>query len=380
MKSDKLMEKLLADGFTRRMAHVWSSEVRREIESGLYSSGDLEWAHEHGLLAASALTYERELVEEGLYFSDYDYYRLWPLNPWQRIWINDKLTLRYLLDGTCFEGCLPRYYFYSDASGHLVPLLDSREGASLSSILERDGDIACKPCNGAGSIGFFRLRFAGDRFYLNDSIISRNELDTLAASHRNYVFTEFISPVDYMAKVDPLIHTLRLLVVNPHHDDPFIAGGYLRFGLREIAERTGSANYAAPVERGDRVLVCGVNLETGEYGDGRLVYADCVSGCLTHPDSGEKVEGRIECWRDVEDLVLGISRHLAFLPFLGFDVGITQDGPKLMEINSHSGIHYIQLFRPLLSDDRFAEFIHGAALRIELLGEDGRVARAGILR
>ena len=31
------------------------------------------------------------------------------------------------------------------------------------------------------------------------------------------------------------------------------------------------------------------------------------------------------------------------LSYLGFDIGITEDGPKLMEINSHSGVHYLQM-------------------------------------
>ena len=58
------------------------------------------------------------------YLSDYDYYRIWPLNSWNRIWINDKLTLKYMLADTEYSDFMPKYYYYMTPKG-LKKLLDA---------------------------------------------------------------------------------------------------------------------------------------------------------------------------------------------------------------------------------------------------------------
>lgn len=49
------------------------------------------------------------------FLSEYDYYR---------IWINDKLTLKYMLDGTEYSGIMPKYYYYTSMDG-LRTLVDN---------------------------------------------------------------------------------------------------------------------------------------------------------------------------------------------------------------------------------------------------------------
>lgn len=130
-ESSKEIEKLVEDGFTERMAKTWLAAMERERRSGLYDEEYLEWAHGAGFLAESALSYGLGPGSQGAeaYFSDRDWHRLWPLNDWQRIWVNDKLTLKHMLDGTRYGGCMPDYYFYTDATGSVV-LLTALAGSS----------------------------------------------------------------------------------------------------------------------------------------------------------------------------------------------------------------------------------------------------------
>ena len=66
------------------------------------------------------------LTEDNLgdYLSDYDYWRLWPLNGWERIWINDKLTLNALVQDSDLARYVPAYFYYSRPEG-LLPLSGS---------------------------------------------------------------------------------------------------------------------------------------------------------------------------------------------------------------------------------------------------------------
>lgn len=66
------------------------------------------------------------LTEENFteYLSDYDYYRIWPLNSWTRIWVNDKMTLKYMLANTDLGDVMPKYYYYMSQDG-LRALVDN---------------------------------------------------------------------------------------------------------------------------------------------------------------------------------------------------------------------------------------------------------------
>lgn len=89
------------------------------------------------------------------FISNYAYYMLHPLNDWQRIWVNDKLTLRYALDSEGFSNLIPRYFLYVQPDGRFTYLMDAphdipRDERFLQCLLEREGILAMKPNNGAG--------------------------------------------------------------------------------------------------------------------------------------------------------------------------------------------------------------------------------------
>lgn len=369
---DRELEALYRDGFTERMAREWLAAQRDEAASGLYDPADLERLHRMGFLAGSACCYDPELLDKGAYLTDYDFYRLWPLNAWQRIWINDKLTLFYMLNGTPYAKYLPEYFFYSTGEGALCAIPPHDSDLGLEQVLRARGDIACKPCNGSLSKGFFRLSFADGAFKINGEPASPEDIDRFPAGHPNYVFTEYLQPITSMGKIDPLIHTLRVLVVNQHGNDPFIAANYLRFGMQEVAQKTGAANYTCLTTPEDRDYVAHVDEATGRYGEGKLAYATKLEDAPAHPDSKVAVEGDLPFWGEVVELSLGIARYMPVLSYLGFDIGITEDGPKLMEINSHSGVHYLQMFTPLMADGWFRSFAEERICALEAMDDAAR--------
>ena len=368
-------EALRRDGFTLRMARSWCSSLEEERASGLWDPSQLERFHSMGYLAGCACSYDRSRLDGCSYLTDYDHFRLWPLNSWQRIWINDKLTLYYILAGTEFGRYLPDYFFYSTPEGGLSPVPPTSSGTKLAEVLRDRGDVACKPCNGTGSEGFFRLSYRNGAFLVNGGVVSEATIGQFAQDHPNYVFTEFLLPETSMARIDPLIHTLRVLVVNHHGNDPAIVGTYLRFGMKEVAEKTGSANYTYLRTAEDRDFVGHVDVTSGRYGEGHLVYATRIESAPVHPDSLIEAAGTIGCWEEVKGLALGIAEYLPTLSFLGFDIGITDDGPKIMEINSHPGVHYVQIFTPLMEDPLFRGYVEERDYELRAMDEAERERR-----
>lgn len=106
---DFTVEQMMKDGFTIKMANFYHELMKKERNSGLWSDEFIDWAHNNGFLAESAVAYNLTEENKDDYLSDYDYLKIWPLNSWERIWINDKLTLKYMLFGTQLDKYMPEY-------------------------------------------------------------------------------------------------------------------------------------------------------------------------------------------------------------------------------------------------------------------------------
>ena len=190
------MNALLADGFTRRMASEYLGTIAKECASPLFDNELRTWAHSRGFFAETVACLGITDANAGEYLSDYDYYRVWPLNSWQRVWINDKLTLKYMLSGTTHDRYLPKYFFYQAKSG-LVPLLDSgllgknapcgqsdfRE--EFLGFLRAEGEYACKPANAELAMGFHKLSFDGESYRLDNNAVGEDEVLEYARTHSN---------------------------------------------------------------------------------------------------------------------------------------------------------------------------------------------------
>ncbi|MBX9033631.1 sugar-transfer associated ATP-grasp domain-containing protein [Gordonibacter massiliensis (ex Traore et al. 2017)] len=374
------LEDLLADGFTERFAREYLMLLERERSSNLFDPDYLAWAHEHGFLAESACAYGLDDDNLESYLSDYDYWKLWPLNDWQRIWINDKLTLHALMQDSDLASYLPAYFYYSKPHG-VLPLADSLYAPGIEGLIEtlrREGTFACKPCNGTEATGFHKLAYR-EGFSIDGERTEEAGIRAFVEQHPNYVFTEFIKPEASLAAINPLIHTLRILVLNPTGADPVPVLAYLRFAIEDGESGNGS-NYRIPSEADISDFNVRVNLETGAYDKGKLVFINRVVDSPRHPTSGVLVEGTIPHWDKLLEMIRRISLKVGACEYLGFDACLTDKGPKIMEINSHSGIKYLQLYSPIMEDKTAASYYRAKLAEIDALDEAGKRRRNGVIR
>jgi len=73
---------------------------------------------------------------------------------------------------------------------------------------------------------------------------------------------------------------------------------------------------------------------------------------ITHPESGTSFDGfSIPFWNEAVAMVKSASDHLPDAGFVGWDVGITPQGPALIEGNSDPGT-YVSLQKPVFSKAR----------------------------
>ena len=75
-----------------------------------------------------------------------------------------------------------------------------------------------------------------------------------------------------------------------------------------------------------------------------------------HPDTNVRLEGYLPNWQLITEKIVEISSYLPQLRYMGYDVVVTQEGFKIIEINSHAGLDYLQTNHPVLAYELTRDF------------------------
>ncbi len=376
------LEDMIQDGCTERFARLYYEDLVAERESANFDEKLTEYAHKMGFCAGNVAIYDLENNRLDEYLTDYDYYKTWPHNNWTRIWINDKLTLKYIMDGTDLSDLMPEYYFYTDAPGVRV-LPDGRKyEQSVKGILNcirEKGNIACKPNNGVGGNGFYKLSYR-DGYYIDDKLCTEDEIEAFILGHTNYIFTEFLFPMKELAPLsDNKIHTLRVMILNRDGISPKMVGSYFRFATKDHGTKNVS-NFDGECSAMYNI-VADINLDTGYFGNTKAVYCNKQIPLEKHPDTGVEICGQIPDWQEKRNALLETAKLFFGIEWMGIDACIDQDGKlRIMEINTFPGLRNAQLHQPLLKDPDVKAFFDGLLKKIDEAGEDKKENRRKIQR
>lgn len=377
------LEACLADGMTKRSAVYYLAQLEGDRNNPAYDPEYATWAHRYGFFAQSAYTYGLNETNLGSYLSDYDFWKAWPLNNWSRIWVNDKLTLKLMLSDKELAGFMPEYYYYC-SEGTLKPLTDADHSAAdtFAAFLEKlreKKEFACKPCNGSKAKGFIRLSFENGHYYAGGAELNEQGVAEFVRQHPNYLFTEYLRPSAQFAGYSPIIHTLRIVVVNETGSDPKIAGGYLRIphSTDEVDSNLITLSDHDPSQYN---LYCDVNLENGSFGSATKCFCNRLVKTGVHPDTGKLLEGTFPDFEALKEKIFFIARKFSNLEYYGFDIGFTEDGPKCMEINTQPGVQYMQMFHPIYRDPVLGSYYEKKMAAIAALDKVQKEKRNQLLR
>ncbi len=382
MGKSKNLEDLLKDGFSRKYADFYLNILETEKKQQVYDRAFMEWAHSKGFCAKNAMLYG--LTEENYteFLSDYDYYRIWPLNSWTRIWVNDKMTLKYMLANTDLGDIMPKYYYYTSPNG-LRALVDNPyldQFADVNQFIKLLSEVkvfACKPCNGTASVGFFKMEYKDGKYFVDNKELIEEEIPAFLEKHKNFVFTEFLKPAGVLGEINPQIHTLRIVTINSDGYNPQIVGGYLRIPNNPSF----SANYITLEENHNEYnIFVDFNFETGEFFDAKKVFIDKVVDINEHPITKVSLNGQIENYGQLKDKILRIAQLFNNIEYMGFDIGVTETGFKCMEINTHPGIGYMQLFKPLFNSESVKSYYNNKIEAIDAMTDEQKASRNSIVR
>jgi hypothetical protein len=224
----------------------------------------------------------------------------------------------------------------------------ARRGDRLHALLERDRELVLKPADGGRGSGVAFLALEDGRVTVNGQPREKDALRDLLVPG-----TLISERVRQGAWSDAIFsgstNTLRLMTMwDLEEDEPFIAAANHRFGT----------STSAPVDNVSKGgIAAGVDVATGILsGAVSFPHAARLARFTHHPETGAPIEGvAIPGWTRMVDGVLDVSRRMSHIPYIGWDVLVTEDAWWIIE-----GNHYpdpaCQVFGPLLEDPRIRRF------------------------
>lgn len=322
------------------------------------SPGDKLWYISHGFNPNRKAWYGITKENYRSFVSDFEFYRTssYVNNPFTG-WFDDKLTTYRMLQP--FKENQPVHFCYIK-NGILLPLdLNGKIAKSAEAIiaLAKERPLALKRCVGGHGAGFMKLHYSQERFWLNDKEITPSDLVNMISSLDGYVVTEFVKPHASLRAIigEDNFTVLRVISIFDAQDGPQVVG---------IIARIGTAK-AGHTQAGHDHFYMNVDMTTGHASDAVYEYSDYdFENILTHPETGASLdEVAIPGISEVMQLVKDVSVHLAAAPYLVFDIVPTDDGPKILEINSHGQPFIVDQYVRVKKNRYFAKLFNASLNR-----------------
>lgn len=303
------------------------------------------WCWRHGFQSFRIQQYGLTKENYKNFLSDYQYHWLNRINNGYQIWINDKTTTRYVMEP--YKQYLAKYYYdIIKMSGEtcIKALQDIPEGFEPSfdgifKLLRQEKLLALKPSAGTHGDGFYRMEYADGKYLINGKEMTEDEIVAMISGFKSiYVITEYLFMHHELKKIYPnAVNTIRVAVVNQSAYEPKIMQTYMRIGSSKsgFTDNVGYGGICAKIDTATGRYYCAEQLRNHKF-----------TPCPKHPDTGVEIEGIVPNWDYMCEGVLNICRFMPELEYLGFDIAITDDGFKIIEINIHQDLHKVAEHSP----------------------------------
>ena len=303
------------------------------------------WCWKHGFQSFRIQQYGLTKENYKNFLSDYQYHWLNRINNGYQIWINDKTTTRYVMEP--YKQFLAKYYYdiiKMNGKTCIKALQDIPEGFEASfdgifKLLRQEKLLALKPSAGTHGDGFYRMEYADGKYLINGKEMTEDEIVAMISGFKSiYVITEYLFMHHELKKIYPnSVNTIRVAVVNQNAYEPKIMQTYMRIGSSKsgFTDNVGYGGICAKIDTATGRYYCAEQLRDHKF-----------TPCPVHPDTGVRIEGVVPNWDYMCEGVLNICRFMPELEYLGFDIAITDDGFKIIEINIHQDLHKVAEHSP----------------------------------
>lgn len=301
------------------------------------------WAK--GYFSYCGVLYDLDRLE--LYLSNIEQYRTKNINGSMGEALRNKYVCKQFLAQNHEEHLPETYGFARD--GQFIDL--GPEASSLTDLVDKVGSIVCKPISEGRGRDISIIEF-DDGYQINGNQADEQAVMDLQSSLTDHLVVEKINQHPFQESVFPdSLNTIRIVtMVDPETDEPFIGLAAHRFGTSE----------SAPVDNWSAGgIAAQVNQKTGKLGRAMSALSSEVKRLTYHPTTRTRIRGEtVPNWQSVREMVFSIASEFSDIwPYVGWDVTVDENGtPKIIEGNRATDVEIMQMFEPLLADERRHRF------------------------
>lgn len=306
------------------------------------------WCLLHGFSSSKYEIYDFKKNNYKLYLSDFKRKKTARINGSYSLIIDDKSLFNKLFEADNVTAT----NYGRVKNGDII--IDNRECPfnDFINFIKTKDKLIIKRFKGGGGKEIYRLSYYNENTYLNDSIISYQELDTFIKTLSDHLIMEHLSQLDYSNDIYPeTINSIRIItMIDPETNNPFIPIAVHKFG----SEKTKPVDN---VWNGGMTTI--IDLETGRLGKSayHMESNNKIEWRPVHPDTNQHIEGTIiPNWQQAKNKVLEIAKSETNLKYVGWDIVLTDNGLKIIEGNNYSDVNLLQIHKPLLKDERVVKF------------------------
>lgn len=344
---------------SRGYSSYFSTKVAKETIADFLHTKDVSfkekmWAYKRGFFSKNINKFGLNEENYHDYMPDFDYYKLHPINGKYSKWIDDKLTFKYILNP--FGDYLPNYYFYLNEN-KVTKLMDCPEEydaniLNVIKLLEKEKKLAMKLTASSLGVGFYKLSYNENRYLINDEKMTKEKLIQFFEKAKDYTISEYlISHKNIRNIYSGSANNLRVMLVNDEKQNkPKITGAFIKFGTK----KSGMIEH---IWAGG--IFCKVKLDSGCITQATTIRNGRYVEMPFHPDTNVKIEGEIPYWAKIKEKLTEIAEYIPQINYMGFDVVITDNSFKILEINSHQGLDLMQVFYPVMKNNYNKIFFEG---------------------
>jgi len=240
--------------------------------------------------------------------------------------------------------------------GSIIPLCKEgscRDYRDILNVIKDYPRLVIIPYDSGASIGLHYIRCHNDGMVeVNQGMMDHAQLQRFVASLDGFMVLEQVSQAGYSERIYPnSTNTIRIMTLyDREKDEAVVLAAAHKFA-------TNSSYPAETVIRGG--LLSRIDLESGQLRE-TITRPNMYSylRCEKHPDTGMPIEGTvIPNWDSILKTIRSASKQLAFLPYIGWDIVVTENNFVVIEGNTKPGIESMQILAPLLEKERNREIM-----------------------
>ncbi|MEN8203320.1 MAG: sugar-transfer associated ATP-grasp domain-containing protein [Bacteroidota bacterium] len=242
--------------------------------------------------------------------------------------LEDKYFFYQTLEGQGFHS--PRNLFIIDPSG--IYSMESRRPVTHEEFLQCDFDGFCKVINGYGGKMIYQVEVSSQNLFVNkERVLLTDFLQFLEG--RKYLIQERITQHKEMNVLNPsCINTMRMLTIRTGQEYLYYQG-FLRIGINNsYVDNSLSGNITVGIDHNTASLM--------EFAMSSHIEHRTMD---RHPQTGTVFKGfKIPFYNESVEMVKSLHGIYQQFFMIGWDIGITPEGPIVIEGNNITGLDPFQ--------------------------------------